>query len=106
MREQLTGALDEFATEMRGLAMGQPLFPGIAKLTHAFETFRNAVQNKPESKGELIHCRDRLVVWFDMTISSIEAAALEWKPTLDKHQADYHDQKKALQGKAIDSGFN
>ncbi len=99
MREQLAGSLDEFAAEMRGLATAQPLIPGIAKLTQAFEAFRNAVKIEPDSKGELIQHRDRLVTWFDTMISSLEAAAIEWKPTLDKHQADYDEQKKALQGK-------
>jgi len=99
MREQLAGSLDEFAAEIRGLATGQPLIPGISKLTQAFETFRNAVHDDPDSKGELIQHRDRLVTWFDTTISSLEAATLEWRPALDKHQADYDEQKKALQGK-------
>lgn len=99
MRDQLADSLDEFATEMRSFATGQPLIPGIAKLTQVFETFRNAVQDEPDSKGGLIQYRDRLVTWFDTTISSLEAAALEWKPTLDRHQADYDEQKKALQGK-------
>jgi type III restriction enzyme len=99
MREQLAGSLDEFAAEIRNLATGQPMIPGIAKLTQAFDVFRSAVQNEPPAKGQFIQQRDELVKWFDEAISSLEAAAIEWKPTLDKHQADYDEQKKALQGK-------
>jgi chromosome segregation protein len=99
MREQLAGSLDEFATEIRNLATGQPMIPGIEKLTQAFDVFRSAVQNEPEAKGQLIQQRDQLVKWFDEAISSLEGAAIEWKPILDKHQGDYDEQKKALQGK-------
>lgn len=99
MREQLASSLDEFALEMRGLANAQPLIPGIAKLTQAFETFRAAVKDEPDMKGDLIKHRDQLVTWFDSTISTLEAAGVEWKPTLDKHQTEYEEQKKALQGK-------
>lgn len=99
MRKQLADSLGEFVIEMRGLASAQPLIPGIATLSQVFETFRNAVQNEPESKGELIKHRDQLIAWFDTTITSIETAAVAWKPTLDKHQVDYEEQKKALQGK-------
>lgn len=84
---------------MRALVSGQPLIPGIAKLTQAFEIFRNDVQNEPDAKGDLIQHRDRLATWFETTISSLEAAAIEWKPIFDKHQADYEEQKKTLQGK-------
>jgi len=99
MRERLTGSLDEFVDEMRGLVHAQPIIPGIAKLTESFETFRNAVRSEPELKGELIKQRNQLVAWFDATISSLNDAAAEWKPTLDRHLAEYEEQKRALQGK-------
>ena len=99
MRNTFSDSLEEFTAEMRGLVNGQPLIPGIEKLTQAFEAFRDAVRDDPESKGALVNHRDQLVAWFDNTISSLESAAGEWNPTLAKHQAEYEEQKKALQGK-------
>ena len=99
MREQLASSLDEFALEMRGLTNAQPLIDGVAKLTEAFETCRAALKDQPDPKGDLIKYRDQLVTWFDLTISTLEAAGVEWKLTLDKHQTEYEEQKKALQGK-------
>lgn len=99
MRDTFTASLDEFTVEMRGLVNGQPLIPGIEKLTQAFEAFRDAMRNDPESKGALVSHRDQLATWFEETISSLETARGEWNPALAKHQAEYEDQKKALQGK-------
>jgi type III restriction enzyme len=99
MRDQLAGSLNEFAAEIQGLATGQPLIPGIGKLTQAFDMFRKAAQNEANGMGELAQQREQLMKWFDTMISSMEVAALDWKPALEKHQADYDEQKKALQGK-------
>lgn len=105
MRSQLSGSLDEFAAEMRGLATAQPYIPGIAKLTQVFDTLRTALQDEPDSKGEMIQQGEQLVVWFDTTITSFQSAEVEWRPILEKHQADYDVEKNALQGKqsVIDS---
>jgi len=99
MRDQFTNLLDESLGELRSLAHSQPQISSVPALSERFAVFREALQDTPDSKGQIIQHCDDLISWFDAEIIAFNEAANAWQPALEKHQAEYEEQKKALQGK-------
>lgn len=99
IRDELKKSLEGYSTEIRSITNAQPLVPGIAKLTEAFELLRSAVDVAGDPDGELVRGSRALGVFFDQAIMSLESAAIEWKPAFDRHHIEYLEQKTAMEGK-------